>query len=547
MCKTVLPPIIAAFLLVGCATTPESSTEETSSSAPTYQYSDDAIADLLIAEVGIQRDHLSLGLDYYEHHAQQSKSPAISEQTAMLALMLNDTDSALTQAQKWLAIEPDNSTAHQMAAIALIMQNRSKEASQHVARMIEQNSDAGLDNLLAHSEDLDSQHAQAVLATLSPLAKQYPKEPTLWYARSLHLHEEGDTKQAYQAINKALKLASDNQDAQLFKGQLLFELGRKRASLRHLRKVVKLNPEQQRPRALYINFLIESGADQKTKEQITELAKHNPDSQHLRYALGLLALDHELYSAGDSALTQLLSEDFQSDEVRLYLAQSAEKQKNLNQALRYYQEVTSDEAKAKAGYQEARIYFEQGKQQQSANKFQQLHRDFPQQGLDLYIAEADLLRHESNSKALNILNKALKEYGEQEDLLYFRALIAEQDGDLSLAEQDLRKLINQDGNNAIALNALGYILTDNTDRHEEANKLISKALTIEPNNSAILDSKGWVLYNLQRYEEALTYLQRSYEIEPDDEVASHLIQALEKLKQRSKAKKIRAQHPNLTI
>jgi len=61
---------------------------------------------------------------------------------------------------------------------------------------------------------------------------------------------------------------------------------------------------------------------------------------------------------------------------------------------------------------------------------------------------------------------------------------------------------------------------------EEAYALISKALALEPGEPAILDSMGWVLYRMNRNEEALGYLTRAYAAFPDPEVAAHLGEVL---------------------
>ena len=76
------------------------------------------------------------------------------------------------------------------------------------------------------------------------------------------------------------------------------------------------------------------------------------------------------------------------------------------------------------------------------------------------------------------------------------------------------------------MNALGYSLANRTERFDEAHGLISKALELDPEEPAILDSMGWVLYRQGSYEEALGYLSRAYVKFPDPEVAAHLGEVL---------------------
>nr|WP_232348813.1 tetratricopeptide repeat protein [Neptunomonas qingdaonensis] len=90
----------------------------------------------------------------------------------------------------------------------------------------------------------------------------------------------------------------------------------------------------------------------------------------------------------------------------------------------------------------------------------------------------------------------------------------------------------------MALNALGYTLSLYTERYNEAYELLNRAIQIKPDDPAIMDSIGWVLFKLQRHEEALNYLQKAYKVYPDAEVGGHLIAVLVALNQRPKAQQI---------
>jgi tetratricopeptide (TPR) repeat protein len=78
----------------------------------------------------------------------------------------------------------------------------------------------------------------------------------------------------------------------------------------------------------------------------------------------------------------------------------------------------------------------------------------------------------------------------------------------------------------MSLNAYGYTLADRTDRYKEAARLIKKALKLEPDSAAIIDSWGWVLYRQGEYEEALVFLNEAYEKLSDPEVAGHIVEVL---------------------
>ena len=90
------------------------------------------------------------------------------------------------------------------------------------------------------------------------------------------------------------------------------------------------------------------------------------------------------------------------------------------------------------------------------------------------------------------------------------------------------------------LNALGYLLTDQFDRHEEARGYIQKALAMNPDSPAIIDSMGWVLYKLGDYRGARDYLERAYRLEQDPEIAAHLVDVRWALGEHDQARELAA-------
>jgi Flp pilus assembly protein TadD len=145
----------------------------------------------------------------------------------------------------------------------------------------------------------------------------------------------------------------------------------------------------------------------------------------------------------------------------------------------------------------------------------------------LYGLEIDLLANAgSTEESMSLTNQALLEFPSSTALLYTRSILGEKQNNLEQMERDLRTIIALEPDNAPALNALGYSLANRTQRFEEARALISKALKLQPEEPAILDSMGWVLYRQGSYEKAIEFLTKAYTGYPDPEVAAHLGEVL---------------------
>ena len=104
------------------------------------------------------------------------------------------------------------------------------------------------------------------------------------------------------------------------------------------------------------------------------------------------------------------------------------------------------------------------------------------------------------------------------------------------AEQEFRKVLEQNPNNAAVLNYYGYMLADRGVRLQEATSLIQKAVKQEPNNGAYLDSLGWVYYKQDKLAEAEEYLRKAVVHDHNDPtILGHLGDVYLKLGQNQQA------------
>jgi tetratricopeptide (TPR) repeat protein len=99
----------------------------------------------------------------------------------------------------------------------------------------------------------------------------------------------------------------------------------------------------------------------------------------------------------------------------------------------------------------------------------------------------------------------------------------ERTGKREQAVTEFRRLLGADPEYHAALNYLGYMFAERGENLAEAQKLIEKAVALEPDNGAYVDSLGWVYYRLGRFEQARAALERATRLEvADGTVQEHL-------------------------
>jgi tetratricopeptide (TPR) repeat protein len=116
--------------------------------------------------------------------------------------------------------------------------------------------------------------------------------------------------------------------------------------------------------------------------------------------------------------------------------------------------------------------------------------------------------------------RALSEKAPKETPLYVDALFSlgsslERAGRFDESVTVFQKLINLVPQHAEALNYLGYMFAEKgmRPRLEEAESLVKRALAIDPDNGAFLDSLGWTYYQLGRYQDSEELLDRAIQAE----------------------------------
>jgi len=80
-----------------------------------------------------------------------------------------------------------------------------------------------------------------------------------------------------------------------------------------------------------------------------------------------------------------------------------------------------------------------------------------------------------------------------------------------------------DGNNATALNGLGYILVDTESDVKRGLDLCKKAVERKPSSPAYMDSLGWAYFKSGEVNEARTWLRRALDMAPrQKEISKHM-------------------------
>lgn len=528
--------LLSLVLLSGCQalapTSPDDSSpaEEATSTPekPTVygSFSEETLYSLLGAELAGQRNRLDIALDNYVTQAINTQDPGIAERALRIAEYLGADQAALDTSLIWAKNAPDDLEAQRAAAIQLARNGRYDDAMVYMEKVLQAKGDTHFDFLALSASETDADTRAGLQKSFDRLLVKHPDNGQLIFGKALLMQQDGDA-------GGALKLLEKNppQDGEvapvLLRARLLQSLNRGDEALPLLKKSIRQYPDDKRLGLTYARTLIEQNRMDEAKAQFTSLAEQYPEDDELRFSLALIALEGKKWDEAQGYLEELIERDSHVDSAHLNLGRIAEERNDPQGALAEYALVGPGNDYLPAQMRQADILVSHGRGAEASKKLAAARDAQPDYGIQLFLIEAETLAaNNQTDRAWNVLQQALKQYPDDLNLLYSRAMLAEKRNDLEQMERDLRAIIKREPDNAMALNALGYTLSDRTTRYAEAKVLIQQAYDLNPDDPAVLDSLGWVNFRLGNLDEAERLLRQALERFPDQEVAAHLGEVL---------------------
>ena len=121
------------------------------------------------------------------------------------------------------------------------------------------------------------------------------------------------------------------------------------------------------------------------------------------------------------------------------------------------------------------------------------------------------------SELLNLIDVNHPLYAEATD---GRGVAYERLGEWKKAEKDLLNSLKAKPDQAYVMNYLAYSWIEKGIKIEESLKMLEKANKIKSNDPYIIDSLGWALFKLKRYDESQKYLQTALKLMPADPIVN---------------------------
>jgi tetratricopeptide (TPR) repeat protein len=507
--------------------------------------------------------HKLLGQIYYSSIANEdlNRGPASSE----------NLKKAISEFETVVRLEPSDSSSLLNLSSLYRYDGQMEKAIASLKKYLEMvpSSESGLANLAQIYSD-QGNYKEAINVFKKALEVN-PDSPRILAELAYTYEQSKDYKNAVETYRKALSADEDSLDLRRGLAQALLEDGQDQVAEKEYLKILESDPDegvaylrlgqiyrkrQEFDKALenfnkantilvnsfevpfYIATLYEElGKYEKAEERFQHLLKLTAkqdrnysasESQnraifltHAGYVAQQLAKYPEAIGYFDELKSLSPDNDLKADS---YIIDTYRTSRQLDKALATAEgalKAHPDDLDMKILYEDVRA--ESGKSEQAVKDLESLlsttDEDFKINYALIQIYQRDKRYQDAEKVALS----AEQLFKSKESFYFTLGSIYERQKEYDKAEGMFRKVLELSPKHAPTLNYCGYMLADRGVRLEESLVLIKRAVELEPNNGAYLDSLGWAYFKLGQLDQAEKYLKKALErVRRDPTIHEHL-------------------------
>ncbi|MGI9245767.1 MAG: tetratricopeptide repeat protein, partial [Steroidobacteraceae bacterium] len=343
----------------------------------------------------------------YREAAQASDDEAVAEQATRAAFDHGQLQEASRAAERWLQINPTSENARRFAGITALKLHRLDLAQAHFTQLLDTVYVSPAAGYLALAPVVNGEAVPAdVMELFRRLSAGHPDIAEGYYAYGSAALRADNFAAALAAAQAAVAKAPYWRPAKMLLARTQIATGDEEAGLA-LAKELVTDPQSDVAMHLeYAMLLAATGRDEEARAMLTPYTSGQTVIPGAVRTLGIMELDAGDLDAATAQFETLLATGAQSYDALFYMGNIAERRKDPDRAVRYYDRVASGDYGLAAQQRVARIKADKGGVQAGLAYLDGLQRAQPQLASDLYAAKAALLAGAGDDK------RALQMYDE---------------------------------------------------------------------------------------------------------------------------------------
>lgn len=500
----------------------------------------------LRGEMAVENDQVEEAIIFFEKAIAQDPESTIYVRKRLISLYvrLSKLEKALEQLDVVLRREIDNRDLLILRAGILTSLQKTDLAIETYQQLITLGTRDEEPFLLLSSlyaEKNDYKQAQSVLKQL--LSHEKESYLGIYYlAKMYEIDEQYSSAEIY--YKKALKLSSKSRVVTLDLARVLGFQKKFDEAIALCEDLLILNPKNPEIKKLLSQLLLGDNRFEEAQKQLEDIeGQSGGDPLDTRLKIALIKLQQRDFEGAVVDFSLILAEKPDYSPALYYIASAHASLKKTDAAIDALKAIKPEqefflESRTFLSY----VYKEEERYDDAVAALEEIFKTRPDNPR-VYSLIVTLYRQAKDSKnAIKNLEKLIELEPDVDKHLFLLGVIYEEANDQEKAVECMKKALAINPKNTDVLNYLGYTYAELGINLDEAEKLITEALVIEPANAYFLDSLAWVYYKGEKYEQARVELQKAVASVKDDAVIlEHYALVLEKLGERKQAKAVAEQ------
>jgi tetratricopeptide (TPR) repeat protein len=413
-------------------------------------------------------------------------------------------------------------------------------------------------------------------------AEQKHNQDYLMKSSMLYTHT-GKYKEAMAALDKLLERDKDDEEMLLQKQQLYLKMNDLEGAITVSKRLIELNPTEGRYYARLADVYENNGQHEKAAETYKDAEQRFPNDPFVQLGMATYYKNnkniekyHEYVKKAianknldaEQQITFLIEymRELGSDTVRIREALSvakniADQHKDDASVLALYADVLTLNGKSEEAVEQYKkavaldpsryqiwqnlLYNYTGRNDADSMLLysERALKYFPNQAMLHYFRGIGFYNKKDYNSAITSINRAVDMQPEDNEKVLSQMYstlgeIYNTTKQYKLSDSVYQKALKIDPDNAAVLNNYSYYLSLRNTRLEEAEKMSKHSLELRPDEATYLDTYGWILFKLGKYEKAREYIQKAVDSNPsnaDGTLFEHLGDVYYKLNNGDKA------------
>ena len=473
-------------------------------------------------------------------------------------------DEAFEMISHCLSIAPEAPSALYKAATYYFVLNRKEMALEALTKAVEGEPDNYWYRQTLASYYQTNREYDKALAVLEEMQRLFPKRngELLPALVGLYSHTQQYDK-VVDALERLEELMGKSEAISMEKSRNYLFMGDKESAFGELEALAAEYPENSYYRVILGSMYMEQGRMPDALPLLQEVLAEEPDNGPAKIALTQyykqLADTVQYHAMVDSVLMTPTVDD--DTKVKMMVQLVMDKTDSIYVMALFDRVMQQPQRSAKVGHLCVQYMLKMGQPEERVRpillRMLEAEPDHIQAHLQLLSYAA---RRNDMEEVINVCSAAIDYNPEVLDFYYYKAIGLYQTGNLQEALETYRKATSQitaesntelvsdiyaamgdlfhvseqpeeayhcydsalvyNPSNILVLNNYAYYLSEENKELDKAEQMSQRTIKAEPNNATYLDTYAWILYKQERYEEALTYIERAL---ATDSVASDVL------------------------